>query len=82
MAPTLNDKDLIIVSNIPFLFKKPQIDDIVAIKYKGKVLIKRVEEIMDDKYFVNGDNKKDSLDSRKFDHILLKDILGKLIYKL
>jgi len=51
-----------------------------------KFLIKRITKIDPsadgEKYFVSGDNKKDSMDSRRFGWILIKDIVGKVIYKI
>ena len=35
-----------------------------------------------DKYFVQGDNKNDSLDSRRLGRISKRQIIGKVIYKL
>jgi len=47
---------------------------------ESKFLIKRISKIDGEKYFVSGDNKKDSMDSRRFGWILKKDIIGKVIY--
>lgn len=82
MAPVLNENDLVLISYIPFLFKKPKVNDVVAISYNGKILIKRIKEKREKKYFVNGDNMTDSLDSRNFGFISSKQILGKLILKI
>ena len=84
MEPTLKEKDLILISVIPYLFKKPKINDIVAFRIKKEktIFIKRIKKIEDSKYFVYGDNKNDSYDSSKFGEITVKQIMGKLIYKL
>lgn len=82
MSPTLNNDDLILVSYVPFLFKKPKINDIVAVNVDDKILIKRVKVVKKNKYLVEGDNKFDSFDSRRFGQISAKNILGKVIYKL
>ncbi len=82
MTPFLKDGDLIIISYVPFLFKKPKIKDVVAISYNKKIIIKRIKQIQENKYFIEGDNKKDSLDSRSFGYVLSKDILGKFIFRL
>lgn len=82
MEPTLCENDIIIVSSIPYLFKNPQINDIVAIKNKGnKILVKRIKEVINKKYKVLGDNKNDSFDSRNFGTIDRKQIIGKYIFK-
>ncbi len=84
MEPTLRENDLILISNIPYLFKKPKINDIVAFKIKKEktIFIKRIKRIENSRYFVYGDNKNDSYDSGKFGEITEKQIMGKLIYKL
>ena len=80
MSPFLKDGDLIIISYIPFLFKKPKINEVIAISYNRKIIIKRIKQIQENKYFLEGDNKKDSFDSRNFGSIKKSDILGKIIY--
>lgn len=82
MEPHLNNKDKVLISSIPYLFKSPKINDIVAFKdRKRKIMIKRIAKIKKSKYFVQGDNNKDSFDSRSFGAIFKNQILGKVIYK-
>lgn len=80
MEPTLQQGQNVLVSSIPYFFSKPKVGDIVSFKKTGKVFIKRISGIDEDKYFVSGDNKKDSMDSRRFGWILKKDIIGKVVY--
>jgi len=83
MEPVLRNGDQVLISGISYLFKNPQKGDTVAFKNKeGKILVKRVTNIKNADYFVLGDNKNDSLDSRSYGWILGKDILGKVVYKL
>ena len=82
MEPTLFSGETVLVSSLPFLFSSPKIGDIVAIKNKEKIFIKRIAKINREKYFVKGDNIRDSLDSRKVGRILKKEIVGKVIFKL
>jgi len=81
MEPQIKTGETILASGIPYWFKTPKINDIVAFEEKGDVLIKRIVRIAGDRYFIQGDNKKDSLDSRKFGFISRKQILGKVFYK-
>jgi len=50
----------------------------------SKFLIKRITKIDPsadgEKYFVRGDNEKDSVDSRRFGRIERKEIVGKVVY--
>ncbi len=80
MEPAIRNGKSILISKTPYLFSKPKVKDIVAFKNKEKILIKRIVKISLDKYTVEGDNPKDSLDSRSFGFIAKNDILGKVIY--
>jgi len=83
MEPQIKTGETVLVSNIPYWFKMPKIRDIVAFKDStGKVLIKRISKIQKGKYSVEGDNKKDSLDSRRLGLISKNQIIGEIIYKL
>jgi nickel-type superoxide dismutase maturation protease len=82
MEPFIKNGQTVLVSSIPYLFSKPKISDIIAFKKTGKVFIKRIAKVKENKYFLKGDNEKDSLDSREFGWIEKGDILGKFIYKI
>lgn len=83
MEPLIKNGEKVLVSNCPYWFKNPQINDIVAFKDKSdKILVKRIAEIKNGKYFVRGDNNNDSLDSRNFGYISKNQIIGEMIYKL
>ena len=81
MEPLIKNGNSVLVSGIIYWFKKPKIGDIVAVRKEGKVFIKRITKIKEKAYFLEGDNKQDSLDSRKFGYLLSKNIIGKVIYK-
>lgn len=80
MSPTINNHALVIATGLIYLFKTPSVNDIVAIKYGDKILIKRIKKIKKNKYNVEGDNRKDSLDSNHFGFVSKDKILGKVIY--
>ncbi|MEK7168569.1 MAG: S26 family signal peptidase [Patescibacteria group bacterium] len=82
MEPLFLHGDKILTTNIFYLFKSPQINDIVVFKDITNVFVKRITKIINDKYFVSGDNQNDSLDSKDFGAISKSQILGKFIYKL
>lgn len=78
MQPAYNGGDHVLV----FRFAKIKNGDVVAFKHSSKVLIKRVISKKHEKYYLEGDNKNDSFDSRSFGGIEKHDIIGKVIYKL
>jgi nickel-type superoxide dismutase maturation protease len=81
MEPTIKNGETVLVTSLFYWFKNPEIDDIVAFREAGKVLIKRVTDVSKEKYCLAGDNRQDSLDSRKFGLISKQKILGKVFYK-
>ena len=83
MEPTVMQSDTVLVSSIPYFFKDPKIKDIIVFKKRSdKYFIKRIAKIKNGKYFVRGDNKKDSLDSKKLGPIDRNQIIAKFIYKI
>lgn len=84
MEPFISSGDIILVNRLSYLFKNPKIGDVVVIKKnnKKKYLIKRIQKVRKKTYFVVGDNKNQSIDSRNFGWITKEDIIGKMIFKL
>lgn len=81
MEPTLPHGATVLVSGIPYLFSPPKRGDVVAFLDEGsrKTFIKRIERVEGERYFLGGDNKGDSFDSRKIGWIHRRDILGKVV---
>lgn len=91
MAPTLSDGEIHLFSR----YSEPEVGDIVMLRaYEGeKILVKRIvagpgEEIeyrgemmtlSDGEYFVLGDNREYSIDSRYFGAVQGDDILGVMV---
>lgn len=83
MEPQIKNGSTVLVSNIFYIFKNPKVNDIIAFKNAaGKVLIKRITKKENGSFFIEGDNKKDSSDSKNFGMISKDKILGKVIYTL
>ncbi len=81
MSPTLEHNEVFLVNKLAFLFRDPQVTDIVAVKdpRDQKILIKRITKIISGRYFVMGDNKLHSTDSRKFGMLEKSAIVGKVM---
>jgi nickel-type superoxide dismutase maturation protease len=81
MEPQIRNNETVLVSSFFYWFEKPQIGDIVAFRADREIFVKRVTKIKNNEYFLEGDNKQDSLDSRKFGLISKEKIIGKVFYK-
>jgi nickel-type superoxide dismutase maturation protease len=80
MQPTFQEKDTVIsVHKKVTKLKKGNIC-ICRDPRTKRVLIKRIKEIKDNKYFVVGDNKDESTDSRDFGWLDKENMIGKVIY--
>lgn len=77
--PYLNPDDRVFVSSIPYFFSRPKKGDIVLFENNGKMLVKRIDEILNNRFRLEGDNKRDSL---KVGWIERKDIKGKFVCKI
>ena len=83
MLPLLKEGDQVVVDENA---KKFEIGDIVIAAHpfkKNVEMIKRVESIGEDgRYFLTGDNKDESSDSRTFGAVSVEYIKGKVISRL
>lgn len=82
MSPTLKEGQTVLVNRLSYIFSSPKRGDIVAIKdpRDHKILIKRIDDVELKSFFVTGDNKEHSTDSREFGMIGKKEIVGKVIF--
>ena len=82
MSPNYSEDESVLVSSIPFMFAKPKKGDVVVFEKFNRIYLKRIGKIKDEKYFLSGDNKKDSQDSKRFGLVSRKQIKGKVLLKL
>lgn len=80
MFPALKPGQDILVFKWAYFFSQPKIGDIVVIRKDGKDLVKRIHNISGQEYFVQGDNQKESTDSRTFGTIKKSQITGKVVW--
>ena len=82
MEPAFKSGDYIIVNKLAYVFGKPQKNDVVVMRHpeeKDRFLIKRISLATNsDEYYVVGDNKNFSQDSRHFGPIKKDLIIGKV----
>lgn len=78
MEPTLKEGSFFIASNFPFYINEPTAGDIIVFRFNKEYIVKRIVDVKDDKYYLDGDNKKDTLPMMP---IKRKQILAKLVVK-
>lgn len=74
MTPALHPGDIVIG-----LRAKPRLGSLVIARYGGREIIKRVERIEDDAYYLVGDNRQESTDSRHYGKMKRSAILGTIM---
>ena len=81
MEPTIKDGSFVLAL---FSFFGLRAGDIVLLRHPAShmLIIKRVLRISGDKVWVEGDNKKESSDSRKFGWVDSRNVAGKVIVRL
>ena len=93
MEPTLLDGNTRVVFKAAYWFAEPRVGDIVIVVHENENLIKRITacpgEIPADAieygalpknlYFIEGDNRHVSIDSRNFGPVPGEDIIGRVI---
>ncbi|MGE5042234.1 MAG: S26 family signal peptidase [Candidatus Levyibacteriota bacterium] len=78
MEPYLHEGDKVLTCS----FLKISEGDVIVFKKGETKFIKRVRKIESNFYSCEGDNKHDSLDSKKLGPIPKKNILGKVVLKI
>ncbi len=82
MEPAFRAGDFILVNKLAYKFGSPSRGDAIVIKHpveKTKFLLKRISVITNsDKFYVVGDNRNFSQDSRHFGAIEKDSIIGKV----
>lgn len=81
MQPFLNEGDRVVVLKWVYLFSEPRPGDVVVFRNSdGNEHIKRIAAAAEkNEFVVAGDNKSDSMDSRKHGPVQRKAIIGKVI---
>ena len=77
MKPALKQGDRVLTFN----FGKPIRGDLVVVRKNSMEIIKRVEKVSGNSFFVAGDNLEHSTDSRHFGLVKRNEIVGKVLMK-
>ena len=86
MEPNFKTGDYVLVNKLSYTFGNPSKGDVIVLKHpkeKNKFLIKRISVVTNsDEYYVVGDNKSYSQDSRHFGPIKKNLIVGKVLFRI
>src|SRR5438309_2301825 len=82
MTPTFKNGDELWASPLYYKLFKPKVNDIAIVKdpRDGRLLLKRIKEVKNNKYFIAGDNPKASTDSRQFGEVDKSAIIAKILF--
>ena len=82
MSPEFKRGTRVVVQK-KWFFCKPRLNDVIVLKdpRDGKLIIKRITNVRQNTtFYVLGDNRQQSTDSRVFGWVSKADIIGKVIY--
>lgn len=77
MLPTLNEGQIVIATG---WYNSLQKEDVVIIRHRGLEKIKRIQQIVNRRIFVRGDNRARSTDSHTFGWLDSETVVGKVIW--
>ncbi len=81
MAPSLQDGKLVILDKVSYKFRSPKAGEVVVAHTPlGIEVVKRIiKETAPGKYWLEGDNKEASTDSREFGPVGQEAIVGRVL---
>lgn len=84
LYPTFRQGDFVLISKIPFRFKKPKEGDVIVFEHPiYGVMIKRISQVLEDgKLFYVLGTDEFSVDSRQFGAVKRGALLGKVIWHI
>ncbi len=83
LTPQFEHGDFVLVSKIPFLFRKPLAGDVIAFHQPGYgTLIKRIQSVQSGGELEVAGTLPESIDSRVFGSVRSGDVVGKVVWHI
>ncbi len=84
MEPSYSEGDYLIVNRLAFFLRSPRKGEVVLLEdpRTGKAILKRVRDVKKQLYYLLGDNKHYSTDSRTFGWVSSEKIIGTVLWHI
>ncbi len=80
MEPTYKNGSLVLVDKLSYKIREPLPNEVVVVKKFGTEIVKRIVRTDGNGYWVEGDNKDYSTDSREFGAVIKGDLTGRVMF--
>lgn len=83
MMPTFVSGDKLFVSKLFYKIVSPKVNDVAVLidPRNDRLILKKIDGVFGDKYFVVGENLTESTDSRIFGAVNKRQIVGKVLFR-
>jgi nickel-type superoxide dismutase maturation protease len=84
MEPEIREGDHVLVNRLSYVLSRPREGDVVVVRHpeEGRYLVKRIVRVDEEGFFILGDNRDYSVDSRQFGPVPKELIIGRVFLRL
>lgn len=84
MEPEIREGDRVLVNTLSYVLSRPKEGDVVVVRHpeESRYLVKRIVRVEGKDFFILGDNRDYSVDSRQFGPVPRELIIGRVLLRL